>query len=336
MGSKEGEYESSCSCAICMEELGSPIEACPCGHVYHKSCIREWIQQKRICPQCKGDAVPLIPLFFNIYRVDPESRGLNSSERRSSLKLELSTVSLSIETELAEINVLEPQLAECHAEDVAYRKGIEARKIRKDKLESELQAARFNLADAEKRRKELHAESESMRGKMSRTMPIEFENSSSSSSRRPIQSNEIPKVMSFLVSDARKLKEMEAESVKLKAQLAGYKQTVSELGKKMRQLMGENELVKTSMKQLASSNARLDGFVPIDAVGRKRKLEQERMQELENRKPQLSFHKNNESCAEPLEALSLLVSLLSESEEDTPRASSNLLAFMSLNSQGVT
>lgn len=324
------EYESSCSCAICMEELGAPIEACPCGHAYHKACIREWIHQKRICPQCKGDALPLIPLHFNLYRVDPENRGSNSSEIRSSLKLELSTVTLSIDTELAEINVLEPQLAECEAEEIAYRKGLKARVDRKRELEVELEKARFMLADLERQRKQLHEESESMRGKLCAEKDKTF---SSSSIRRSIQSSEIPKVMNFIVSDSRKLREIEAEVVGLKSQLAKYRQAASDLGKKQ-------DLVKTSIKQLPSvSLSRIDGFIPIDAIGHKRKLEEERLQELESRKPSLfENYVSQKNTKKSFESLSLLVSLLSDGEDVSelkPSAGScsSLRTFLT---QGVT
>lgn len=314
-----------------MEELGAPIEACPCGHAYHKSCIREWIQQKRICPQCKGDALPLIPLHFNLYKVDSDSRGVSSAELKSSLKVELSTIKLSIDTELAEINILEPQLAECEAENDAYKKGKMARTERKNKLEIQLEEARFKFADAEKKHKELHQESESMRAKMSRGI-LEF---SESSVRRPIQSSEIPKVMSFLVSDAKKLREIEVECSSLKGQLAEYRKRKSKQS---------DPLVKTSINKHKN---RMDGFVPIDAIGHRRKLDEDRAKDLENRKPTLnmSFSLSSQTLINDIQnnlsSLSDLVSLLSDSEDPTTDLnpstvpSSSLLSFLSW-SQGVT
>lgn len=41
-------------CPICLEPYHSPIEILPCGHVFHKRCIRFWFNQRLICPVCKG------------------------------------------------------------------------------------------------------------------------------------------------------------------------------------------------------------------------------------------------------------------------------------------
>lgn len=49
--------ENGCSvCVICLEpaeqNLGDPnqLEALPCGHVFHRTCIRTWTCYNRVCP----------------------------------------------------------------------------------------------------------------------------------------------------------------------------------------------------------------------------------------------------------------------------------------------
>ena len=50
--------QSSCRnsvCTICLEDyiLGENLILCPCGHCYHKRCIKGWLRIKNICPLCK-------------------------------------------------------------------------------------------------------------------------------------------------------------------------------------------------------------------------------------------------------------------------------------------
>lgn len=51
------DAENGCSvCVICLEpaelNLGDPnqLEALPCGHVFHRTCIRTWTRYNRVCP----------------------------------------------------------------------------------------------------------------------------------------------------------------------------------------------------------------------------------------------------------------------------------------------
>lgn len=44
-------------CIICRDEmtLASCRRLPGCGHVFHKSCLREWLVQQQTCPTCRGD-----------------------------------------------------------------------------------------------------------------------------------------------------------------------------------------------------------------------------------------------------------------------------------------
>ena len=51
-------------CPICMEEIHDPVVT-PCGHVYCKRCIEEWLKRHPVCPTCnKGGLIVqnLLPL----------------------------------------------------------------------------------------------------------------------------------------------------------------------------------------------------------------------------------------------------------------------------------
>ena len=50
---KKNLHKSLGECAICLEEmLIDHLEAYQCGHVFHTSCLREWLMIKDICPIC--------------------------------------------------------------------------------------------------------------------------------------------------------------------------------------------------------------------------------------------------------------------------------------------
>jgi hypothetical protein len=47
-------------CAICLGSYrpGVLVTGLPCGHLYHKDCVMEWLLQqgrKSTCPMCKAD-----------------------------------------------------------------------------------------------------------------------------------------------------------------------------------------------------------------------------------------------------------------------------------------
>jgi Ring finger domain len=55
LAAKEGEEEEQC--AVCRIEFEGEdeVKKLPCGHYYHPECVGQWLQQKKICPQCSGE-----------------------------------------------------------------------------------------------------------------------------------------------------------------------------------------------------------------------------------------------------------------------------------------
>jgi hypothetical protein len=56
-----GEVEESQSCAICHARLPHPRKGSvlsqpkrlPCGHIFHFSCLRDWLFHSESCPMCR-------------------------------------------------------------------------------------------------------------------------------------------------------------------------------------------------------------------------------------------------------------------------------------------
>ena len=42
-------------CAICLEDCNMIWKRLPCGHMFHRSCIRKWMKNKKTCPLCRRE-----------------------------------------------------------------------------------------------------------------------------------------------------------------------------------------------------------------------------------------------------------------------------------------
>ncbi|KAK9088525.1 hypothetical protein Scep_027607 [Stephania cephalantha] len=47
--------DGCCDCRICLEELkvGAEATRMPCSHMFHPSCIVEWLETSHVCPLCR-------------------------------------------------------------------------------------------------------------------------------------------------------------------------------------------------------------------------------------------------------------------------------------------
>jgi hypothetical protein len=251
-------------------------------------------------------------------------------ERISAVRREYTSVKLGIENEQAEMNVLEPLLAQTKEEERAYTEGIRARVDRKDALEIELEIVRFALHDAEKRSKELNLELESMRSKVFKATTISA--CDITVSRRTMHPSEVPKLVSFLVADGRKLREVEAEKCELEQSVAGMKSKLILLNKRLKETMASHPPTTSSIPSFPSRQKIGPGFIPSDLFGAKRKREEQISKELEQRKPNLGddIRSTPSSHSESLGTLSILVSYLSDDDENMPQPATDELIDLTL------
>jgi hypothetical protein len=68
---KEYHQEEQSQCSICMEQFteGEQLVSLRCKHLYHESCVRQWLQRRGNCPNCRTLAIEPISLLDSETRV---------------------------------------------------------------------------------------------------------------------------------------------------------------------------------------------------------------------------------------------------------------------------
>jgi hypothetical protein len=64
-------------CAICCEDLTEKATKLPCGHLFNKDCIGEWLGQHNQCPVCRHE----LPTDDAEYENRKKSSASSSSSR---------------------------------------------------------------------------------------------------------------------------------------------------------------------------------------------------------------------------------------------------------------
>ena len=59
-GQREGEEDGDvCSICLCDFEPGAAVVWLPCTHHFHSLCIRVWLSQRNLCPECRREVLPV-------------------------------------------------------------------------------------------------------------------------------------------------------------------------------------------------------------------------------------------------------------------------------------
>lgn len=79
--SKSPFAKANTSCAVCLSDLDAKdlVKELPCRHVFHASCIDEWLNRSSLCPLCKGDISKQTPrVLTRLPRLAANSSRINS------------------------------------------------------------------------------------------------------------------------------------------------------------------------------------------------------------------------------------------------------------------
>ena len=70
---EEGEEEAPCSICLQEYEAGEKLRRLPCGHVFHRDCVDEWLLgESKLCPMCKSSVVDAAQVADEAPAVDGE------------------------------------------------------------------------------------------------------------------------------------------------------------------------------------------------------------------------------------------------------------------------
>jgi len=126
------------ACSICFESLllpPSPVSSLPCGHVFHETCVKQWVATHYDCPQCRCPATTpcLSPLFLTHH----DTRSAPPSTPRSTTSDTYRSTSSSRGIVL---DVLQTQLEDLGRENKHIR-----RKLEETRKEKENEAEQFQI-----------------------------------------------------------------------------------------------------------------------------------------------------------------------------------------------
>ncbi|KAJ2156654.1 hypothetical protein GGF46_005039 [Coemansia sp. RSA 552] len=73
------------SCIICNEDLqaaeaAEPVTKLPCGHHFHRECVRPWLELHNTCPMCRGEVPSDDPRWLDKKREEERRNVLDVRE----------------------------------------------------------------------------------------------------------------------------------------------------------------------------------------------------------------------------------------------------------------
>lgn len=130
---------TSISCSICLDDITVHTQQSilSCGHVYHKNCVRNWLQQHSACPECRSDTIDdsIRPIYLNFGEQSIFEQDRRKQKRIESLEKTVAEQTSKLKSEAETNKKYKLMYGEVDAELSACKKEVENR----DKLVSELQ-----------------------------------------------------------------------------------------------------------------------------------------------------------------------------------------------------
>jgi hypothetical protein len=97
-------------CPICEIRFYCPNQAenifsTPCGHVYHKDCLLNWVRQHHNCPTCRKTCYEqnIIQLYLSANYEDAGSEGAGNAQVLDVLGTRISDLQIGVNSKIDEI-----------------------------------------------------------------------------------------------------------------------------------------------------------------------------------------------------------------------------------------
>ncbi|XP_055536397.1 E3 ubiquitin-protein ligase TRAIP [Wyeomyia smithii] len=124
------------ACAICSDLVmpSEDIHMTPCGHSFHYSCLIQWLERSKTCPQCRNKCheKSLIKVYFNVAAGDVV-------EDSATLLHKLDAMTLSVRE-------MEKKLKEFEEKDASYKSERKKMKKTLTTLEDMIKSKDFTIA----------------------------------------------------------------------------------------------------------------------------------------------------------------------------------------------
>uniref|UniRef100_W8C3A1 TRAF-interacting protein n=1 Tax=Ceratitis capitata TaxID=7213 RepID=W8C3A1_CERCA len=219
------------NCVICAELFAASddVRATNCGHMFHISCLKQWMERSKSCPQCRTKCTDrnIFRLYFNLANLDTSTIDVGS------LQEQVDNASLQLKMKEQELNKAELQIRELKERQVKAAKTIQA-------MEQKLQKNDFIILSYSEQLKILKTEA-----KMSDDLRKEVE-------RLKQQIKTIESVQSILAStsaEAEKMLKIEKDPVRLSAWVAALKRELRACETKKTDLRRAMKVMQDNLRQ---------------------------------------------------------------------------------------
>ncbi|XP_017470635.1 PREDICTED: E3 ubiquitin-protein ligase TRAIP-like [Rhagoletis zephyria] len=116
------------NCVICAELFvaSDDVRATNCGHMFHHTCLKQWMERSKSCPQCRNKCTDrnVFRIYFNLANLDVSTIDVGS------LQEQIDNTNLQLKMKEQELNKAERQIKELKDRQIMAAKTIQAMEAR--------------------------------------------------------------------------------------------------------------------------------------------------------------------------------------------------------------
>ncbi|XP_011196490.1 E3 ubiquitin-protein ligase TRAIP [Zeugodacus cucurbitae] len=253
------------NCVICAELFvaSDDVRATNCGHMFHITCLKQWMERSKSCPQCRTKCTDrnIFRIYFNLANLDVSTIDVGS------LQEQVDNASLQIKMKEKELNKAERQIKELKECQMKAAKTIQA-------MEQKIQKNDFVILTYSEQLKIFKTEA-----KMADDLRKEVE-------RLKQQIRNIESVQSVLAAttaEAEKMLKIEKDPVRLCTWVAALKRELRTCETKKTDLRKAMKVMQDNLRQEMAAKRSLDER--ISQLESENYQLQEKLKEQENKGP---------------------------------------------------